>query len=59
MTGAAMALAAVLVFLRYRAVAQKQFGGISGDLAGCFLQKAELWMLAALAACSLLSGVTG
>ncbi len=58
MTGAAMALAAVLVFLRYRA-AQKQFGGISGDLAGWFLQKAELWMLAALAACSLLSGVTG
>lgn len=57
--GAAMALAAVLVFLRYRAVAQKQFGGISGDLAGWFLQKAELWMLAALAACSLLSGVTG
>ena len=41
MTGAAMALAAVLVFLRYRAVAQKQFGGISGDLAGWFLQKAE------------------
>ncbi len=59
MMGAAMALAAVLVFLRYRAVAQKQFGGISGDLAGWFLQKAELWMLAALAACSLLSGVTG
>ena len=59
MTGAAMALAVVLVFLRYRAVAQKQFGGISGDLAGWFLQKAELWMLAALAACSLLSGVTG
>ena len=49
MTGAAMALAAVLVFLRYRAVAQKQFGGISGDLAGWFLQRAELWMLAALA----------
>ena len=41
------------------AVAHKQFGGISGDLAGWFLQKAELWMLAALAACSLLSGVTG
>ncbi len=28
MTGAAMALAAVLCILRYRAVAQKQFGGI-------------------------------
>ena len=29
----------------------KQFGGITGDLAGWFLQKAELWMLAALCAC--------
>ena len=28
----------------------RQFGGITGDLAGWFLQKAELWMLAALAA---------
>ena len=59
MTGAAMALAAVLVFLRYRAVAQKQFGGISGDLAGWFLQKAELWMLAALAACQPAVGGSG
>ena len=34
-----------------KAVSRKQFGGITGDLAGWFLQKAELWMLAALAAC--------
>lgn len=40
--------AAALVFLRYRTVAVKDFGGLSGDLAGWFLQKAELWMLAAL-----------
>ena len=46
--------AAVLVFLRYHQVAQKQFGGISGDLAGWFLQKAELWMLAALVVCQVL-----
>ena len=26
----------------------KDFGGLSGDLAGWFLQTAELWMLAAL-----------
>ena len=26
----------------------KDFGGLSGDLAGWFLQAAELWMLAAL-----------
>ena len=32
-------------------VSDKQFGGITGDLAGWFLQKAELWMLAALCAC--------
>ena len=57
--GAAMVIAAGLVFWRYSRVAQKQFGGVSGDLAGWFLQKAELWMLAALAVCSLLSGVTG
>ena len=57
--GAAMVVAAGLVFWRYSRVAKKQFGGVSGDLAGWFLQKAELGMLAALALCSLLSGVTG
>ena len=28
-----------------------QFGGFTGELAGWGLQKAELWMLAALCAC--------
>ncbi|MCD8004922.1 MAG: adenosylcobinamide-GDP ribazoletransferase [Oscillospiraceae bacterium] len=46
--GAAMAAAAWLVFARYYAVAKKQFGGLSGDLAGWFLQRAELGMLLAL-----------
>ena len=49
--GGALVLAALLVFCRYRVVSDRQFGGITGDLAGWFLQKAELWMLAALAAC--------
>ena len=49
--GWALVLAAVLVFARYYVVSDKQFGGITGDLAGWFLQKAELWMLAALCAC--------
>ena len=49
--GWGLALAAVLVFIRYYVVSKKQFGGITGDLAGWFLQKAELWMLAALCAC--------
>ena len=49
--GWALVLAALAVLCRYHAVACKQFGGITGDLAGWFLQKAELWMLAALCAC--------
>ncbi len=46
--GAAMGAAAWGTFLRYHRMAQREFGGISGDLAGWFLQTAELWMLAAL-----------
>ncbi|MGN0707528.1 MAG: adenosylcobinamide-GDP ribazoletransferase [Faecalibacterium sp.] len=49
--GGALALAALVVFADYYAVAKQKFGGITGDLAGWFLQKAELWMLAALAVC--------
>ena len=44
-------LAAGCVFARYYVVAKNQFGGVTGDLAGWFLQKCEIWMLAALAAC--------
>ena len=46
--GWTMAAAAVLAFLYYRHMARTQFGGLSGDLAGWFLQTAELWMLGAL-----------
>ena len=49
--GWALVLAALVVLVRYSHVAKKQFGGITGDLAGWFLQKAEIWMLAALCAC--------
>lgn len=41
-------LAAALVFASYHRLCVKGFGGLSGDLAGWFLQTAELWMLAAL-----------
>ena len=41
--GWALVLAALLVFARYHVVSDKQFGGITGDLAGWFLQKAELY----------------
>lgn len=47
--GGGLAAAALLALWRYDFVAKKQFGGITGDLAGWFLQRAELWMLAALA----------
>lgn len=40
-----MTAAALGVFLYYRRMAQEQFNGLSGDLAGWFLQTAELWML--------------
>ena len=46
--GAAMTASALGTFAYYRRMAQKQFGGLSGDLAGWFLQTAELWMLGAL-----------
>ncbi|MBQ4464371.1 MAG: adenosylcobinamide-GDP ribazoletransferase [Oscillospiraceae bacterium] len=37
--------AAGVVFACYRVYAYKTFGGITGDTAGWFLQKCELWML--------------
>ena len=44
-------LAALAVFVNYARTVRKQFGGLSGDLAGWFLQRAEFWMLAALVLC--------
>ena len=49
--GWALALAACAVFVRYYHAAKNQFGGTTGDLAGWFFEKCEIWMLAALAAC--------
>ena len=46
--GAGMAAAALGAFVCYRRMARTQFGGLSGDLAGWFLQTAELWMLGTL-----------
>lgn len=48
--GIFVASAALLVFVYYYYMSKKQFGGISGDLAGWFLQTAELAMLAAAVA---------
>lgn len=42
--GAAAAAGSVLTFIWYYRMAMKQFGGINGDLAGCFLTVCELVM---------------
>lgn len=55
--GAAMDAAALGVFGYYRRVARSQFGGLSGDLAGWFLQTAELWMLGALVFSQYVEGI--
>ena len=46
--GIAAAAASVFVFLYYRYTAYRDFGGITGDLCGWFLQLCEIWMLAAI-----------
>ena len=52
-----MAAAALGVFLWYRFVLIPQFGGLSGDLAGWFVETAQLWMLIALYAGQLAEGL--
>lgn len=48
---AAAAIAAALIFIYYRAVCRKQFGGVTGDLAGYFLVLAELAMVTIIVVC--------
>ena len=47
--GVAAAVVGFAVFFYYYQFSRKQFGGITGDLAGYFLQLCELFMLAVLA----------
>lgn len=47
-SGVAMLWTALFVFWVYHRMARQAFGGISGDLAGWFLQMAELMMTASL-----------
>lgn len=51
-TAVALSAAAAAAFLWYHHMAMHEFGGTTGDLAGYFLQTAELVMVAALAVCS-------
>ena len=55
--GMGMALAALGIFVHYRRKSEREFGGLSGDLAGWFLQRAELGMLAALWLVEWLEGI--
>ena len=57
LTGASAVLAEALVFLYYHRMSMRNFGGITGDLAGWFLQTAELAMLAAVFAVGRLTGL--
>ena len=50
-TAVIVILAAPFVFLYYYRMSRKQFGGITGDLAGYFLQVCELAMLAGAVLC--------
>ena len=47
--GAAVLAANALVFLWYRRMSMKKFGGVTGDLAGCFVTVAELAAVLVLA----------
>ena len=47
---------AVIVFLYYKHIAYKEFGGTTGDLCGWFLQICEIMMLAAVVLAQLLTG---
>ena len=47
---AAVAVTAALLIWRYYRIAVKEFGGMTGDLAGWFLQTGELVLMAAAAA---------
>ena len=46
MTGMAALLCAGICFARYYWMSRNYFGGITGDLAGYFLQMCELWIAA-------------
>lgn len=49
LAGCCMTVVALVIFWWYHHMAMKEFGGITGDLAGYFLQLAELGMVAVLA----------
>lgn len=57
--GGAAVCASLLCFFYYYFVATRKFGGITGDLAGWFLQLCELFLLAALVVVQVLERMWG
>lgn len=55
--GASAFLCGTAVFIFYRIFSVRRFGGITGDLAGYFLQLCEIWIIAGAVIANLLSGV--
>ena len=51
LTGGICAAGALLSFVWYRHMSYSKFGGVTGDLAGCFVQTAELVMALAVILC--------
>ena len=47
-------ISGVIVFLYYKRMSYREFGGLNGDQAGWFLTLAETWMLAAAVFCGLM-----
>lgn len=52
MAGIVAAVVAGLTYMYYYRMAKKEFGGITGDLAGYFLQLCELWLIWGIAVVS-------
>lgn len=48
---------AVLCFLNYKYIAYREFGGITGDLCGWFLQRCEIIILAAIVLTKIIMGM--
>ncbi len=56
-SGAAAVLCGAAVFAYYRVFSIRRFGGITGDLAGYFLQLCEIWIIAGAVIADLFSEV--
>ena len=42
--GIAILITSVIIYLRYKRISRKEFGGLNGDQAGWFLTITEVWI---------------